>query len=368
MTGGGFLLLFLADGVDSPRGWMRLRDGVVVSRAGPGTAPTPPEDMADERVILVVPGQDVVIHWIELPALAPAQALAAARLMASEVSAAPVDHLHVALGAAVGDARAMALVAPERMAAWLAQAQAMGLDPDAVVPEPLLLLAPETGVVCWQRDGLHLLRGAGVALAAEPDLSALLVDEPPVSIDDAVVETGLGAALDARLLDLRQGPFARRRRWRIDWPLVRRLAMLGGFILLAVLAVQIVLILKYSFAADRLERQTAAVARTALPRVGTISDPPAQLAGRLAELRGSGAGFSASAAAVFAAVRDTANVELSALSFDADGVLRVTATAADPADIAALAKRIEAGGFGVDSGDVRPGGGRQIAELTVRAR
>lgn len=223
-------------------------------------------------------------------------------------------------------------------------------------------------MVRWARDGLHLLRGDAVALAAEPDLAALLVDEPPTPIDDAAVEAGLATALAAPALDLRQGAFARRRRWRTDWPLIRRLARLAGLMLLAVLAVQLVLIAKYSLAADRLERKLAVVARGALPRAATIADPPAQLAGRLAELRGSGAGFSANAAAVFAAVRDTANVELAALSFDDQGAMRITATAAAPADIAALARRIEASGFAVDSGDVRPGGGRQIAELTVRSR
>ncbi|WP_156678584.1 type II secretion system protein GspL [Sphingomonas profundi] len=374
MSGGDFLLLFLDDGLTPPRGWMRLRDGAVIARGGAGAVPPPadeagdPDRDGDERVVLIVPGEDVVIHWIELPALSPAQAIAAARLAAGEVSAAPAERLHVALGAAGGETRAVALVAPERMAAWLAQAQALGLDPDAVLPEPLLLLPPEEGIVRWAQGGLHLLRGPAVALAAEPALAALMADGSIVAVDDAAVEAGLGAALAAAPLDLRQGPFARRRRWRIDWPLVRRLALLGGFILLAILAVQIVLILKYSFAADRLEREVAGVARSALPRVATIDDAPSQLSGRLAELRGAGLGFSASAAAVFAAVRDTANVELSALAFDEGGALRVTATAADAADIAALARRIEAAGFAVDSGDVRPGGGRQIAEITVRGR
>lgn len=366
MTEAGFLLLYLADGFAPPRGWMRLREGGIVAR-GPGAPTLPSTDTADERVILIVPGEDVVIHWIELPVLAPAQAIAAARLMASEVSAAPLDRLHVALGRVGGTARAMALVAPELMAAWLAQAQALGLDPDAVLPEPLLLLPPEAGLLRWARGGMHLVRGESVALAAEPALSALVGEDAIIEIDDAAMEAGLGAALSAPVIDLRQGAFARRRRWRIDWPLVGRLAMLGGLTLLAVLAVKLVLIAKYELAADQAERAVAGIALTALPRAGAISDPPRQLSDRLAELRGAGAGFSATAAAVFAAVRDTANVELAALSFD-QGVIRVTATAANPADLAALSRRIDASGFAVSGGDVRPGGGRQIAELTVRSR
>ena len=66
-----FLLLFMADGVAPPRGWLRLREGAVVARAGAGAIPSPAGDVENERIVLVVPGEDVVIHWIELPALAP---------------------------------------------------------------------------------------------------------------------------------------------------------------------------------------------------------------------------------------------------------------------------------------------------------
>ncbi len=367
----GHLLLFLRDGIAPPQGWLRLRDGVVRARGSAGVPPPPIDTdvmQVDERVVLVVPGEDVVIHWIELPALSRPQAIAAARLMASEVSATPLDRLHVALGGADGAARAMALVSAERMAAWLAQAQALGFDADSILPEPLLMLPPESGTICWLRDGRHLLRGDTVALAADPALAGLLTEDPPLAIEDAAVEAGLGTVLASPVLDLRQGAFARRRRWRIDWVLLRRLVMLGGLMLLAVLAVQLVLILKYSLAADRLQRDLTSVARGALPRAGTIDEPAEQLSARLAELRGQGEGFSATAAIVFAAVRDTANVELAAFSFDEQGILRVTATAANPADLTALARRIEAGGLAVEAGDARPGGGRQIAELSVRSR
>jgi len=129
-----------------------------------------------------------------------------------------------------------------------------------------------------------------------------------------------------------------------------------------------VLILRYDDAADTAERELALVAGKALPRAGQIADGPAQLRERLSELRGGGLGYSAMAAAVFAAARDTVNVEMSALQFDPDGALRVTAMAATAADLAALSQRIEAQGLVVETGQARTGGGRQIADLTVRAR
>ena len=54
-------------------------------------------------------------------------------------------------------------------------------------------------------------------------------------------EPGQGAEdpLLAPLFNLRQGPFARRRRIGIDWPLVRRLAIMGAGILALTLAIDL---------------------------------------------------------------------------------------------------------------------------------
>jgi general secretion pathway protein L len=75
-----------------------------------------------------------------LPALAPAQALAAARLLAADVSAGPVEALHVALGPVEPDGwRALALVDTTVMQGWMARLAMAGMTPDGMVPAPLLL-------------------------------------------------------------------------------------------------------------------------------------------------------------------------------------------------------------------------------------
>ena len=413
MSGARFLLLFIGDD-DVPAGWLRLVDGVVVARgpdvgelerdeiglthlrssraviepvemAGRGisrlrfsTALEPALDTngaiqnhprrhsADEIVVLVVPGVDVMLHWVDLPPLAPAQALAAARLLAADVSAMPIERLHVALGrASAGSARCMAVADAERVARWIGAAQALGLDPDHILPVPLLILPPEEGVRRWEKGGLHLLRGDKVALAAEPALAALAVEDVAETIDGGDVERGLGEALAAMPVDLRQGGFAKRRRWRIDRALVRRLAMIAGGILVATLLIQAVLILRYNLDADRLDRETEAVALRALPRGGNLVDPSARLAERLAGLRGGGLGFSTTAALFIGAVRDTPNIEVGSLAFDRAGSLRATVLGSSAADLGALEGRIEARGLSVDSGEVRSGGGRQIMEMVV---
>lgn len=367
MSGARFLLLFVGDDDDAGWvGWMRLADGQIVAR-GANVAGLPPllEDKGEpERVVLVVPGVDVLLHWIDLPPLAPAQALGAARLLAAEVSATPSDQLHVALG----ESGCMAVADADRVGCWIEAAQALGYDPDHLLPEPLLMLPPPAGVRQWARDGLHILRGQSLALAAEPELAALSAEEPIEIVDSAAIESGMGAALDAMSVDLRQGAFAKRKRWRIDWALVCRLAALAGGIFVVTLLIQAVLILRYNFDADRMDREIETVARGVLPRGERIANPSVQLSERLAELRGGGLGFGASAALLFAAVRDTANIELSQLLFDRDGALRVTVLAPSNADIAGLERRLEAQGLAVDSGPIRTGGGRQMADFVVTTR
>ncbi|WP_380877375.1 type II secretion system protein L [Sphingomonas sp. DBB INV C78] len=367
MSDDRYLLLFPGDEGEPLGGWLRVADGQVVARGH--DVPAIGEGDADERIVAVAPGPDVAVHWVDLPDLSQAQAVAAARLLAADVTAEPLDQLHVAVGPAADDGwRAMALVSGARMASWVAGLQSLALDPDSVVPETLLIPANAAHARRWARGDLHLVRGERMAFAAEAGVADVLVEGPSVEIDDAAVEAGLAEALATVPVDLRQGSFAKRRPWAIDWKLVQRLAWMTLGLFLLAMAINAALILRYTVAADALENEVELIARKALPRAERINNAPAQLSERLAELRGAGRGFGATAAALFAAVRDTANVELTALRYDRDGSVRATVSASSAGDIAALQQRISAHGFTANAGDARSGGGRQIAELTVRGQ
>ncbi|MFL6843478.1 MAG: type II secretion system protein GspL [Allosphingosinicella sp.] len=358
------LLVFLGrDG--GLEGWLRLADGRVAARgADAGEAPR------GDALVAIVPGEQVALHWLALPAgLSEAQATGAARLAAAELSAQPVAELHVAVGPDRDGERCVALAPAEAMQAWLATLAGSGLDPDRMLPETLLLPAPAEGLASSNAGSVFLYRGRSEAFAAEPELAGLLLaGREAVDLTPEDFEAGLATALAEAPVDLRQGPFGRRREWRVAPARLRRLALLTAMLLLASLAVQVAAIARYIFAADAAEAETRRIAQTALPRSGAVANPGAALQGRIAELRGGGAGFGATAGTVFAAVRDTANVELSALSFSPDGSLRTTVSADAPAAIDLLRQRIEDKGFAVEAGAPRAGGGRRIADLTVRPR
>ncbi|MGJ3629879.1 type II secretion system protein GspL [Sphingomonas sp. MMS24-JH45] len=135
-------LLFLPPDAERPWRWWRVdRDTVVAEGEG---LPVPD---AETPVIAIAPADAVTLHWAELPARSPAQAMAAAQIVVSDAVATPAGELHVAVGADRAGERAIAVVAPDRMAGWLAQLASDGIDPAAIVPAPLLLPEPEEGYV-----------------------------------------------------------------------------------------------------------------------------------------------------------------------------------------------------------------------------
>ena len=361
--GGGVTatLLFLPTG-DAPFRWWRMDDARLVAE-GEGL-PAPDGD----RLVAVPPADAVTLHWAALPARTPAQAAAAARILAGEASAVPAAELHVAVGEDGGDERPIAVVGAGAMRGWLAEMAAAGLDPQAIVPAPLLLPRPDEGFSRAELGGGGVVRGRTSGFADEARLTELVTGgEAPLTVGREELTRAVAAAIAAPALDLRQGPFARRRRVGLDWALIRRLAVLAGVILLVTLAISLVRLAKYSFAADALEARAAALAATGLPRGETITDADRQLAERLGAVRGPGLGFTGMAAAVFAAVRATPGTEVTGLDFQPTGNLRINVAAARESLPTDLKRAIERAGFGVDASTFASANGRVTGEMTVRA-
>lgn len=344
---------------DRPFRWARVENGALVEGEGV------PE--AADGVVAVVPADAVALHWAELPTRSEAQATAAARLLAAEASAAPMADLHVAVGNEEGPDRPFGVVGLDAMRRWLAELARVGVDPVAIVPAPMLLPAPTEGYSRANLGGEGVVRGRSSGFTDDDLLTDLVTGGvPPATLARADLVKLL--ARPAPLLDLRQGAFAKRRKFSVDWRLLRRLAWYIGAILLVTLAIDLVRVAKYGFGADMLEARADALARQGLPRGATVTAPSRQLGERLAALRGPGQGFTATAAAVFAAAQATPGAELTALTFESNGDLRLGVTAATEAGVNDLKRAIERAGFVVDAGTFQSAGGRVSGEFTVRPR
>ena len=353
-------LLFLPAG-DAGYRWWRIADARVMAE-GEGVPET------DEPIVAVAPADAVALHWAELPSRSPAQATAAARILAAEASAAPPADLHIAIGDEGDGERPIAVVGNDTMTQWLASLAAAGVDPVALVPAPMLLPRPDHGFARGEIGGQALVRGRATGFADEARLTELVTGgEAPATLDRDAIEAAVVAAVDSPPLDLRQGPFARRRRRAIDWALVWRLAVLGLAILAVTLAIDLVRIGKYSFAADALDARADALARTGLPRGETVTDSDRQLDERLSRVRGPGLGYSATVAAVYDAIRAVPGAELTALDFQPTGDLRLGIACEREALATDLKRAMEARGFSVRAGVFQSVGGRVTGELTVTA-
>jgi general secretion pathway protein L len=323
--------------------WLLVDGSTILARGVPDELPA--TDIPS-RTMLAVPGSQVTMHWLTLDErLSPAQASAAARLMLADASAGNAADMHVAIGRPEAGLTPVAVVPSALMEGWIASA-----DPDQIVPSHLLLAAPAAGLVRRDRGTVADYRGLATAFSVEPDLAALLIGDAAVTmIDEEHFEAGLGAALSPPAINLRQGIFARRRQWKVDQNSIRRVALLAIALVAATLIVQVALIMRYTFAADRLEAEAASL----------VSASPAGAR----DLR---PGFAPLTAHLFEAVRAVPNIQILRVDYRPDGALAATVEADNPATLAAFRLQIEAGGIAVEGGSAATGAPNAGAELVLR--
>lgn len=367
MNEGEFLILIPGNEPGAPLRWQRIAGERIVAEGDDAAALT----NADKRVVMIVPSHDATINWAELPGLTLAQARAAARLLAAENSISPIETLHIAVGEERDGSsdRPIATVARHRMDAWLGAARATGFEPELILPAAMLLPRPEVGFVSGMVFGQKILVGRDSAFADEDALSAAIVgDAVPVALSEQEVAQSLAARLESPPINLRQGDYGVSRKWKADARMTRRVLILIAAIALASLAIGIAQIARYNIAAGKLERETGELARDAVPDAASNAGAIATIGDRLSAMRGGGAGFAASTAAVFATVRTVPNAELTTYDFGIDGTIRIGVTTATAEDQAAFITRLQQYGFSGQGSAPQQAAGRFAAEYVVRAR
>ena len=122
-------------------------------------------------------------------------------------------------------------------------------------------------------------------------------------------------------------------------------ALLVAALLLVSLILQLATIMRYSFDADRMEQEAAALGP------GRGSSRP---------------NFDLLAPILFEAVRSTPNLQLSRLEYRPDGSLGATVQVDSPATLAAFRARAEASGAVMEGGNLQSLAGQQSAEIVLR--
>ncbi|WP_375196781.1 type II secretion system protein GspL [Sphingobium sp.] len=372
MSGGEGLIVALAEEPGVEPLWMRVAGGAVV-QTGVGAnwlaacgLSSIPDDM---QVMLVPPAALVTLHYRAYPDLPPRQGRAAARLAALGDAILPADQLFAVANENDDPARPHLVAVASRadLQHWLLWAQHHGLDPDLIVPAPLLLPESAQGFQRGIIGGVQVLRSAEMALAGDLALPELIGDAPVQDVPPEAINAQAIAALDNPPIDMRQGDFAKRVRRPFDRRTLGRIVLWSGTILLASLLIALVGLAKQHFEAGRLDADSLARAQQVVPGVTDLTQAEAEMDRQLAARGAGGYAFTAPVAGLLNAMQDAPGVSLTALSRDPDGMIRATLAAAKGDDINIVLLSLQASGFTITATPSQDPGGRVLADITVRS-
>ena len=312
----------------------------------------------DGPATVLVPTEAVRLVAVDLPVSGRARRLAALPFAVEDMIAEPIESVHLALGAEIAPKRFLVgVVRHDRMAEWIARLEDARLDHAALVPDALALPRPGEGEWAVELGTTRALvragDGTGFAVPAPMLRTAWEAAGRPGTIaygaplpEDMAGGTGAIAAepLARRVLnpalDLRQGPYARRRSAVPGFG--RRLAMIAGLGLLAHAGIAAADTLMLQRIADRRADDLKTLVATMAPGANLAGE---DLAGTVADMlppAGAGAGgadpFLPVAARISTALAPLGGtVPVRSMNL-ADGIFTMAIDSTDPA----LAARINA--------------------------
>ncbi len=395
-----FLVLRLAD----PISWIVTdADGAGIGPVSTGTLADAVPLAAERPLVVIAPGASVTFAQPELPVKGGARMAQVVPYAMEELLAGEVEQFHFAVGRTDAEGRTLvAAVRRDELRGWMEALKSAGLDPQALVPEPLCV-PDNPGKTVAVIDGRQLLvRAPGmlpVALDAEPLTEAftlaglegedrhvqLYVSEADWQHSRDMIEAlrEVTGSLDLQLLpdgtlpllaassvrsdalSMLQGDFARRTGWRAEWQRWR----IAAFLALAALALHIGVrgydLIRLRAEEQRLDAAIEQAVRIAIPDVERIVDARAQIEQRLA---GGGAadpeGLLARLAAVGGAMSGANGPELESLGWR-DRSLQLHMIAADTDTLARLAQALTARGLTADVESTTPGENGVSAQINV---
>ncbi len=381
--------------------WVKLAaDGTVKGR---GQGPLAEVDGSGERIIAIVPGEDVLLCGAEVPGQKRRLLAQAVPYALEEQLIEDVDDLHFAFGAVTADEVNVAVVSHTKMNQWLALLKDAGLEADQLIPDVLTLPIKENAWHLLQLNQRLLLRTGtqtGMVLDAESaaiNLDALLNEagehKPSVIHRQDFSDTGLDlASLDIDVTDepasglplsvmaaayddktsinLLQGPYSRRERVSRYWRPWRAAAgLLVGFVL-----VQFVITIADKQRLDAkkqaLQTEIEQIYRQTFPDARKVVKPKLQMERALKSMRGGGTasdgGFAELLAQAGAQFKEADKLAVQRLSYKS-GQLDVSLFIGDLQALDQLKQRlVDQGGLQVEIQSATAKGNQVEARLKIK--
>lgn len=357
------LLRFLPDDAAS---WIEASES---GRPGAAREGLPPPD-GEAELWVAVPAEEVLLLTIPRPPGSARQLARALPYVIEERLAAPVETQCVAWAPAAeaGHLR-VAVLDRARLRQWLARLAEAGLEPDALVPEPLLLpYVPGRASLLVEGERALLRYGQMQAFCGRIDEIEALGLVETEAIDEVDADRALQAMTAALTgpppLNLLQGEFEPRRRRRAVRGPWRRVAALAAGVALLGFGHALAEWWALSSRVDAQRREMAALYLQAVPGATQVVDAEHQLRVALGGAGGDDLALRllATAAPVLAAAP---GVQLDALEFGA-GQLELVLLAPDVAGLDALRARLAGAGLGAELSAATPGSRGVEGRLRLR--
>lgn len=360
------------------------------------------------RVIVLAPGTDVLLTVAAVPTGNRRQVANAIPFALEEQVASDVEETHFAAGERRGDGRInTAVVLKGRMDGWLECLRGHGIEPDAIVPEPLALP--------WSADAWTVLCEGGKALvrngqqggfAADADnLDTLLrlalneagearperlrvmrgADDPSprpdlltleLEITEEIIEEPALAVLargcdEQVAIDLLQGPYSRREQLGRLWCPWRPAAALAAVWLLVLGGMTVADYARLDSENKVLMQDIEKTYLQAFPEARKVVNARAQMEEHLKELRGGGPGdedFLGLLASIGPRLNETPGTELQRISYN-EGNVDIALLIADLQSLDQLKQRLAAqAGLSVDIQSAASRDGRVEALLQIKGK
>lgn len=295
------------------------------------------------------------------------QALAAAKIAAKAES---LENENVHIVAAMDDTGSTITAAMGRdaLSVGLVQLQARGIDPDMILPAGSLLPVAEEGAFSADFGFDRVLRAGPVIATDDPALRAFLFADltvKPITGDD--FDAMIVGAPEKDSLNFRSGPFAKKTQRTMAAKEKRLLGWMVAALVAITLAIPLVLLAKYHWAASAADEAAIANAATI---VGEQADPQSgerALDQRLiAENRGN-IMFPVPASALFSALQQVPNVSITRMAYGENGIISATLSAVRNEDINPALIALQEAGFVITATPRTDATGSAQADITVRA-
>lgn len=332
---------------------------------GPRAGLPAASDAGDSRIVVLAPGEAVLLTEASVPTRNPGKLRRALPYAVEDRLVGDVTAQHVVPGPPEGDGSVpAAVVARRRLSGWLEQLGSHGLEPDAMIPEPLALPRDDARATVLLEGRRAVARtGALAGFACEADLLPALgppwepgaldayrsadAAAPPEVVQDARELRGpplglLAQGAESAGLELLAGEYRLGRRARAGrrlWVAAAALALAWGVLELSLLGADY---LRLQAANENLDARIESVFRETFPDQ-PVRDPAAQMRQQLARQGSRDAGALEMLRSVAPVLDGAVNVQLESLEYR-EGRLLLAVRANDIGALDALRNAVSASG------------------------